>query len=434
MIMNHKFRLLTLVVLVALVAATLGVAPIKAQDKITITYWTHNHPPSIPINQQIIDEFKKENPNVEIVFDNAPHSNYEQKILTAFAGNQGPDVFWAGDWMVPQFLANKMIAPVDPTAFGVKTQDEFEKLYAPGSLDAFKSDGKIYTGGVSEYNTFSLIYNVDDFKAAGINPLPKDKPVTWEELATIAAKLSKQESGKTTRVGLEWPFNVSIWTVLILEPMIRQLGGEIVDPGTGKPKFDSPEMLKVFEYVKSLRDNKAIDPDFSSSLLDDFAADRASMIIGGPWAASPLKDMNAKLNWDVAPLPQFKDAKSRVTTLYAWAWYVNANSSPEKQKIAWQFVNKLTSKGQLWWDKVGYVEARLGKTDTGKDLVEYRAASDPRLKVIFDDYQYGKSEFRSTSYFEISDIMTRALTKVLAGGDPKSVLSDAQIAAEFTLK
>ena len=169
-----KRSLFVLVMLLILATAV----TVQAQDKITITYWTHNHAQSIPINQQIIDEFMKANPNVEIVFDSAPHSNYEQKLLTAFGGGQGPDVFWAGDWMVPQFLANNIIAPVDPTAFGVETQDAFEALFSPGSLDAFKSDGKIYTGGVSEYNTFSLIYNADLLKEAGMDPLPNDKPIT----------------------------------------------------------------------------------------------------------------------------------------------------------------------------------------------------------------------------------------------------------------
>lgn len=430
--MNRSVRFVALLVALALAGAALGITA-KAQEKIQLTYWTHNHAPSIPVNQAIIDEFVQENPNVEIIFDNAPHANYEQKVLTAFAGGAGPDVFWAGDWMVPQFLANNMIAPVDPTAFGVQTQDEFEKLFAPGALDAFKADGKIYTGGISEYNTFSLIYNVDQLKEIGLEPLPKDKPITWEELAEITGKLAKSEGGKTTRVGIQWPFTTPIWTVLILEPMVRQLGGEVVDPSSGKPLLNAPEMVKVMEYVKSLRANNSVDPAFYTDLLQDFAQGRTSMIIGGPWAVAPLKSFNPDLNWDIAPLPQFKDAKARVTTLYAWAWFVNANSPPEKQKIAWQFINKLTSKQQRWWDDVGYVQARLGKADNGKDLDAYRTESDPRLKVIFDDYPFGKYEFRSRSYFEVSDILTRALTRILAGEDAAAVLNEAQTAAEFTL-
>ena len=236
-----------------------------------------------------------------------------------------------------------------------------------------------------------------------------------------------------TRVGIEWPFTTPIWTVLILEPMLRQLGGEIVDPASGKPMMNSPEMIKVMTYVQSLRNGNAVDPAFLNDLIQDFAQGRSAMIIGGPWAVAPLKDANPDLNWNIAPLPQFADAKAQVTTLYAWAWFVNANSSPEKQKVAWEFVNALTSHQQLWWDKVGYVQARIGTADNGQDLTEYRANSDERLMTIFNDYQYGKFEFQSTAYFEISDIMTKALTRVLSGEDPASVMNEAQTAADFSV-
>lgn len=399
-------------------------------EKITLNYWTHQHAPSIPINEEIIKEFQEAHPNVEIVFDHAPHDSYEQKVLTAFAGGQGPDVFWMGDWMVPQLIKNDMVAEVDPTAFGVQTPEEFVKLFAPGSLDAFTVDGKIYTGGISEYNSFSLIYNVDHFKEAGIDPLPTDKPITWEELAAIGQKLTTLDGDKVTRVGLNWPFTSGIWTVLILEPMLRQLGGEVIS-AEGQPQFDAEPMAAVMNYVSELAKNKVVDPAIAPALLDDFAAGRASMIFGSPWAVSPLKDLNKDLNWAIAPLPQFSNAQSQVTTLYAWAWFVNKNSSPEKQKLAWEFVNLLTSKQTVWWDKVGYVQARLGQTEVGEDITAYRAKSDDRLKIIFDDYQYGKFQFRSTAYFELSDLWTRALTRVLAGEDVAAVLNETQ---ELALK
>lgn len=407
-----------------------------AQERITITYWTHNHAPSIPVNQRIIDEFMAANPDIEIVFDYAPHSNYEQKLLTAFAGGQGPDIFWAGDWMVPQFIANGIIAPVgDATfeAYGVANQDEYAALFAPGSLDAFTVDGKIYTAGTSEYNTFSLIYNVDHFIEAGLELPSTDAPMTWEEFAEIAAALSQSEGNRVTRVGVTWPFTTPIWNVLILEPMIRQLGGEIVDPETNAAQFDTPQMIKVMDYIQSLRVSNAIDPAMYTDLLEDFVGGRASMIFGGPWAVAPLNSMNPDLNWAVAPLPQFADATERVTTMYAWAWFVNANSSPEKQVAAWRFANALTSHQQLWWDEVGYVQSRLGTADNGMDLTQYRAQTDPRLMVIFNDYPYGKFEFRSTAYFEVSNILTRALGRVLAGESIADVLSQAQTAASFIL-
>jgi len=425
---------LSLALCLFLLNALFGFSAAAQEEPITLLYWTHNHAPSIPVNQAIIDEFMAENPNVRIIFDHAPHDNYEQRILTAFAGQQGPDVFWAGDWMVPQFLRSGMIAPVDPTAFGVETTEEFLALFAPGSLDAFiDENGQVYTGGVSEYNTFSLIYNLDHFAEAGLEPLSETEPITWEEFIKIGEKLARRENGVTTRVALTWPFQTPIWTVLITEPMVRQLGGEIVDPATGMPQLDSPQMIRVMKTIKEMQDRGVIDSAFYNDLLQDFANGRTSTVIAGPWAAQPLKDINPDLNWAVAPLPQFEDAVARVTTLYAWAWYVNANIPEERQRVAWRFVEKLTSAQEEWWEKVGYVQARLGTTEDGRTFEEFRAQSDERLQVIFNDYQFGRYQFRSTSYFEVSGILTRALTRILSGGDVESVLREAQIAAEFSV-
>lgn len=441
--MKHRFHLiLALIVIGALTltgcvmpaAPAPAAAPVEggaaaSGEPIELLYMTHNHPQSIPINEAIIAEFEESHPNVKITFDNAPHDNFEQKVLTAFAGGAGPDVFWAGDWMVPQFTTSGIVAPVDPTAFGVQTQEEFIDLFDPGSLDAFTVDGKVYTGGVSEYNTFSLIYDKDDFVAAGIEPPSKDEPITWEQLADIAAKLTKKDGDKTVRVGLEYPLNVPIWTVLIQEPMLRQLGGELINPETGMPDFTQEAMVQVMTYLQDLVKAGGMDPAMEQNLLDDLANDRASMIIGGPWAAKPLNDLNPDLNWDTAPLPQFANAEDRVTTLYAWAWFVSAKSSPEKQKAAWEFVNLLTSRQQEWWDKVGYVQARKAEID-GMSLPEYYAQSDERLATIFNDYPFGKPEFRSTKYFELSDIWTRAQDRVMQGEDVMTVLQEAQAQAD----
>jgi ABC-type glycerol-3-phosphate transport system substrate-binding protein len=411
-------------------ADTGGEAASGEGEQIELLYMTHNHAQSIPVNEAIIAEFEAAHPNVNITFDNAPHDNFEQKVLTAFAGGEGPDVFWAGDWMVPQFVENGIIAPVDPAAFGVQTQEEFLALFPEGSLDAFTVEGNVYTGGVSEYNTFSLIYDAADFEAAGI-PLPsKDTPLTWEELGDIAAQLTVKDGDTVTRIGMQWPYDVPIWTVLIQEPMLRQSGGELINPETGMPDFTQEAMVQVMTYLQELRAKGAIDPGvFGQDLLGELANDQVSIIIGGPWAAKPLNDLNPDLKWDTAPLPQFASAQDRTTTLYAWAWFVGAQSTPEEQKAAWEFVNLLTSKQQEWWDQVGYVQARQTEID-GKTLSEYYAESDPRLATIFDDYQYGKYQFASPNYFELSDIWTRATDRVLQGEDIMTVLQEAQAQAE----
>jgi len=437
---TRLYKILTLWMLSAMLlsACTMPVAApagdsAASDQPIELVYMTHNHAPSIPVNEAIIAEFEAANPNVKITFDNAPHDNFEQKVLTAFAGGVGPDVFWAGDWMVPQFVEAGIIAPVDPTAFGADGLEDYAALYEDGSLDAFTVDGSIYTGGVSEYNTFSLIYNADILAEAGFEPLSKDEPITWDQLAEIAAAMVTEEDGKLVRTGLTWPPNTPIWTVLILEPMLRQLGGELLNPETGQPDFLQPAMVDVMNYIVDLRSTNAVDPAMYTNLLEDFASGRVGMIIGGPWAAKPLSEINPDLNWDTAPLPQFDAAANRVTTLYSWAWFVGSQSTPEEQKAAWEFVNLLTSKQQEWWDTVGYVQARKAQVD-GMSLPEYYATSDERLAVIFNDYQYGKFQFQSNKYFELSDIWTRAQSRVWEGEDVMTVLQEAQAQAEAAMQ
>jgi ABC-type glycerol-3-phosphate transport system substrate-binding protein len=402
----------------------------EASAKTQLVYMTHSHDPANRTNAQLIEEFQELNPDVEIVYDNAPHANFEQKILTAYAGGAGPDVFWAGDWMVPQFIENNIIAPVDYTQYGVNSMDEFKELFNPGSLDPFIVDDQVYTGGVSEYNTFSLIYNVDHFEEAGL-PLPsEDEPMTWEQFAEYAEQLAQRDdSGNLNRVAFTTPYGVPIWTVLILEPMLHQLGGQLINPETGKPDFTSPEMIKVMQYWQDLRQTQnAIDPALDLDLLTDFSNGNASTIIAGPWALPNIDENNPDLNYAIAPLPVWENG-DRVTTLYAWAWFVNPES--ENQELAWQFVEFLTSKGDLWWDSTGYVQARQGQAANGEDLNDYRLSSEPRLADFLPDYEYGKYEFRSSAYFELSDIWTRAFTRILEGEDVESVLQEAQVAADF---
>ncbi len=405
------------------------------EEKIQLLYLTHSFDPAIEINERVIEEFEEMHPEVEIVYDHAPHSQYEQKILTAYAGGEGPDVFWAGDWMVPQFIEQGIIAPVAYDKFGVNSAREFLELFEPGSLDPYVHEGEVYTGGLSEFNTFSVFINVDHFEEAGLPLPPEDEPITWAEFLDLAEQLAQHdENGNVTRNGFAWPITTPIWNVLILEPLVYQQGGSIVDEETGLPDLTSPEVVKTFEFVHELRfERNAFDPALYTGLTSGFGNGEHSMIIAGPWAIAPIAQSFPDLNFKIVPLPKWEGGE-RVTTLYSWAWFVNPNIEPEKQALAWEFVNLLSSKGQTWWDGPRYLQARKGQADTGEDLNEYRISTEPMLPVFLEDFKYGQYEFRSTHYFELSDIWTRAVTRVLEGEDVQAVLQEAQIAAEFAVE
>ena len=407
-------------------------APVSGQDEeIDLLYLIHSQEPGATINQQLIDQFEAENPNIRITLDPTPYGSFEQKLLTGIATGQGADLFWMGDWSVPQFLDFDMLAPVDPTAFGVDSQEALISQFDGLSLTPFMKDGELYSGGISEYNTFSLIYNPDHFEEAGL-PLPSTtEPLTWEQVMGFSPELVQlDDNGNPTRVAIGWFYGAPIWQNLVLEPMVNQLGGHLVNRETGEASFDAPEMIRVMEYWKQMREINAMDPAFTLDFLDDFANGRTTMIFGGPWALAAIRSINPDANLAVAPLPVFEGGE-RTTTLYAWAWFVNANAPEANQAAAWKFIDYVTQQQQTWWDEAGFIQPRAGTADDGTEITEYRLQQEPLLEVFLNDFQYGEYQARSINYNEISSILTRVFNRIMEGEDVELVLEQAQTAVGF---
>src|SRR3984957_11007436 len=62
-------------------------------SSITLELWMHDHPPRIPLDKKIIDDFENENPDIKVNLTIFPYSTFDQKLQVAFAGGQGPTVF-----------------------------------------------------------------------------------------------------------------------------------------------------------------------------------------------------------------------------------------------------------------------------------------------------------------------------------------------------
>ena len=391
---------------------------------IQLSYWTHNFTPANTLNKRLIADYMRRHPNVHITWDNSPHASFEPKLLTAFAGGGGPDAYWCGDWLMPQFIPGNLVAPFDPQSYGVASQQAFINHYDPHTFDAFMSGGKLYTGGISEYNTFSLVYNKALFRAAGISYPSATEPMTWEQTAAIAQKLTRFSGGKRVRSGWEFVYNVPIWAVLQVEPMVRQLGGELVNPSTGQPQFDSAPVIQTMQFFHDLRVKyKANDPAFPNTTDSnlDVAQGRIAMFIEGIWAIAAIVGYNPAIKNDlgVAPLPTWTRGGKRVTCKYAWAWQVNPRTTPAKQQAAWQFLSFLTSQANAWYNVCGYVEPL-------RNHWPYMTSKQPLLKIFREDFAYGQYEFRSRHYLELSQVLNRAFQQIQSGDNPSTVMKKAQ--------
>ena len=113
--------------------------------------------------------------------------------------------------------------------------------FQPGLLVDSRYQGKFLAIPFNRSNPV-LFYNVDHFVEAGLGT---DPPETWEEVVAYSKKLTiTDKDGRVTRHGFS-P-NLHWWTLM---PMIWSNGGNIADPETGAPRFDSPEVAEVMALI-----------------------------------------------------------------------------------------------------------------------------------------------------------------------------------------
>src|SRR5712692_5840936 len=178
--------------------ATAQTAPAAAAQRVSIEYWQYFFQSKQDLVNSLIQDFQKQNPNIEIVHNSTiPYEQYQQKLAAAAPAGQGPDVVnlyygWLGKYTQSGYLQELPTAAF-PAA-------SLEKDFFP-VVQGAKLQGK-YWGVPTAVRTLALFYNKDILSAAGLDA---NTPPTWEELVDTALKTTKRGSdGKLETAGFAW--------------------------------------------------------------------------------------------------------------------------------------------------------------------------------------------------------------------------------------
>ncbi len=169
-------KLCTVLIVLALAA---GVA--AAQSPTTVRYWYHLDDPNASIDN-LLQKFQNENPTIKLDAERVPWGSYNQKLMTAVAAGDAPDVFEVKLWWQPQLVEMGALAPIDSYLANW-----------PLKSDIFDNVWKLsrYTDGTNYLMPYQMVilylyYRTDLFKAAGLQP-----PTTRDEFLDDAKKLTK---------------------------------------------------------------------------------------------------------------------------------------------------------------------------------------------------------------------------------------------------
>jgi ABC-type glycerol-3-phosphate transport system substrate-binding protein len=272
--------------------------------KTTLTFWTHTHPPMVDLNKELIAEFEKQNPDIDIQYTAIPNSDFFTKMLAAMSTGTGPDVFNMSATRITAYLENKMAAPVNPAALGFKNQDELVKAWQPGTLGMVTDGGKVY-GIPSEYNVSALVINKKHFHEAGLDP--NKPPKTWDELMKYAEKLTVRKGNQIVRRGFDFYYLPNFYW-LDFGVLSLQFRGHILNAAGTESVINSKENVAALRFwYDMVHKEKVAGPQYSmkdsTNTMIDFANGSVSMFLCYPWGLGLLQDSPVWKDVVVVPLP-----------------------------------------------------------------------------------------------------------------------------------
>ncbi|WP_406836740.1 ABC transporter substrate-binding protein [Streptomyces sp. AHU1] len=169
----------------------------EGSGKGEITFWDNNGGVRTDIWKQIIADFEKKYPDIEVKYVGVPAASAQSKYDTAIQGGGLPDVGGVGTAMLAEVAVQGALEPLD---------SRIEKSSLNGKLSRNLLDvSRAAGGGEALYqvptsaNNGTLWYRTDLFEAAGL-----DAPTSWSKFYDAAAKLTdkgKNEFGFTIRGG-----------------------------------------------------------------------------------------------------------------------------------------------------------------------------------------------------------------------------------------
>lgn len=354
---------------------------------------------------EIAADFEAENPDAKVKVTVIPFDAAHDKIATAIAGGQTPDVSLVGTTWLPEFAAS---GALDATPTDLIDPDRFFE----GSWSTTEVDGT--SMGAPWYTETRLIYYRTDLaEKAGVTP---EEGWSQDDLKAFTQALQDQ-GGAKWGISLQ-PGGQGSWQTYM--PFAWQGGAELVDGD--QFTFDTEPMQQALDYYASYFEEKISPTDLAQGALETgFIDGDIGAFVSGPWHIGILGDQGGdgfSEKWAVAPMPTeesgtsftgggdlvvFKDSKNRDT---AWKFVDFLTQEPQQQKL---------------YELVGSLPAVQSTWESGE------LADDPLLKAFGDQLQDAKSAPAIATWEQVAAPLDDAIEQVARGkSDASTALSNAE--------
>jgi multiple sugar transport system substrate-binding protein len=298
-------------------------------------------------------QFEEDNPGIEIEFLNAD----AVRFFAMYAAGNPPDLLRTQAPSIPQYLARKMLYDLTPFF-------EVSEVLRPADLapanDYYKANspleigkGRIY-GMVKDWSPDFTLFAYDKaFADAGLPLLDDAKPITYEEIYSLAKQLARFEGDRVVM----WGYGYGDWWVdRIWMNMLAELGQGLYSEDFSKMNLTgNDEAKKVVKYYFDLaKENLVANPLNPSPSWngEDFTKGTLALLQYGYWFSAMAESDVTRGQVRMLPAPTWagvrRDPTMTATGMVmaavtkvpqaAWKvfeWYNGKEPAIERAKSGW---------------------------------------------------------------------------------------------------
>lgn len=414
--MKSKYSIIGLIILLGAAFILVFCGGRSEKAPLQLTFW---HSMSIyqgNVLYDLINQYNEEHKDVVInpVFQGL-YPDMKAKLLNAIKTDNPPDIAQVAIEYLDIFIQNGSIQPI--TEY-IPEEDKNDILDQFWRCVSRKLEVYAYPFNISVQ---VLYYNKDAFEEAGLNP--EKPPKTWDEVIEYAKKLTKDFDGD----GIidQWGVLVSVEGVFGFTPLIRQLGGEVLNEDRTKAMFNNEKGVRVMNLLQDMIYKYRVMPS-KWSLFEGTNAFLQGKIAMGPITSAGIKFAEENLPWKlgIAPLPYIENK----SVLLGGAGLVVLSDSYNEYKQSLDFIRWLSSKENTirWHKETGYLPLRKSAIESVELKSFYK--EHPNYKVALDQLGYARPPDFTPYLPQIDQILRFAIDEILINKKEPKIILD--IAAE----
>lgn len=340
----------------------------KTDDPVTLKFFTAlaDRTNGIgKVEQDIIDAYMNENPNVKIEVEALQDEPYKSKIKVYASTNELPDIIQA--WGQPSFLSplldNDLLLELNPSDFASSN-------FVAGSIDGFSKDGKLF--GLPRNTDYAIMYyNKKIFADNGI-----EVPKTTDDLLAAVKKLRENKINPIAMNGMDG-WTLPIWYDYAAQRVTGDFN--VMDQAferqisfTDERLVQAAANMQEFAKAKGFADGW-LTADYGAA-RNLFGQGQAAMFFMGNWEAGLATDTNFseefRNNVGAFPFPASdKGKETDITAWYGGGYAISKNSKHQEAAVDFMkyFFQPDNWPKQVWQSGAGTPAQKFDEFLTGNE-------------------------------------------------------------------